>query len=84
MQARASQDVDFAVEQFFEILTKPYDVQQRTVGIHVHEQIDITVCAVITTGDGAEHAEVACPIPRRYPEDVVTPLLKVHRGIAGS
>ena len=83
MQARASQDVDFAVEQLFEVLTKPHDVQQRTVGIHVYEEIDVAVRAVIATCHGAEHPEVAGSIPRRYSEDVVASLLKVHGGIAG-
>jgi len=46
MQTRAGQDVDPAVEKFFEILAKPHDVQQRTVRIHVHQEVDVAVLAV--------------------------------------
>jgi hypothetical protein len=72
MQTRARQHVDSAVEQLLEILTKPHDIQQRTVGIHVHKEMDVAVRAVIATRDGAEHTEVVRPVLRRYAEDVVT------------
>jgi hypothetical protein len=42
------------------------------------------VGAIIATRDRAEHAEVARPVLRRDPKDVVTLLLQVHGGIAES
>jgi hypothetical protein len=81
MQTRAGQHIYSAVEQLFEILTEPNDVQQRTVGVHVHEQIDVAVAAVIATRDGAEHTEVAGPVLRRYSEDAVA-FLQVHGCVA--
>jgi hypothetical protein len=84
MQTRAGQYVDAAVEQLFEILTEPHDIQQPTVGVHVHQHVNVAVAAVIATRDRAEHAEVARSVPRRYPKDIVTLLLQVHGGIAGS
>jgi hypothetical protein len=71
MQARAGQDVDLAAEKVVEILPKPHDVRQRTVGVHLHQQIDIAICAVISTRDGAEHTKVAGPVERRaWPDSI--------------
>jgi hypothetical protein len=78
MQTGPGQHVNLAIEQCLEILTKPHDVQQRTVRIHVHEEIDVAVRAVIATRDGPEHTEVVRPVLRRYSKDVVAFLLQVH------
>ena len=78
MQTGAGQHIDLPLQQFFEILAKPNDVQQRTVRIHVYEEIDVAVRAVIATCDGPEHTKVARAVPRRYSKDVVACLLQVH------
>jgi hypothetical protein len=48
--------------------------------VHVHQQIDVAVRAVVATRDGAEYAEVTRPVLRGYSEDVPTLLLQVHGG----
>jgi hypothetical protein len=82
MQTAPGQHIDLTVEQFFEILTKPYDVQQRTVRVHVDQQVHIAIATVVATCDRTEHSEIARTVLRRYLEDVVTFLPQIHVVVA--
>jgi hypothetical protein len=65
MQTAPGQHIDLTVEQFFEILTKPYVVQQRTVRVDVDQQGHIAIATVVATCDRIRVRNLATPSSRR-------------------
>ena len=59
MNAAFSHNVDFATQQLFELLAKPHEVQQRSAGFHVDEEIDVALGAIFTASHGAEQTHVS-------------------------
>lgn len=56
MERVRSGDVDFALQQLFEIQSKPREVQQRTPLLEFDEEVYIARRLIISSRDGAEHA----------------------------
>ncbi len=66
--------MDFDPEQLLEILNQPGVVQQAAPRFPLNQQVEIAPLVGFTTGDRAEHAQVAGPAPLGNLEDIVPPV----------
>ena len=70
MNARVCEHVDFRMEQVFQILTEPDEIEQRSSRLHFDKQIEITAGTVFPQGCGAEHSNIARSVTRGDLQDV--------------
>lgn len=59
MDARISQDVYFAIEELFEVLAESDEIEQRSAGLHVDEEIEIAFWMIVAACHGSEQADVS-------------------------
>lgn len=52
-------DINMAVEQFFEVEFEAADVQKAPLGLELNEKIDVAVRRCIATGKRTEHTDIA-------------------------
>ena len=66
------------MEKFLEILAESDKVKQRTAGLHLDQQIQVTTGTVLTSCRGAKQADIAGAVARRDSKNVLTLALEVH------
>ena len=47
MHARVGDDLDFSMEQGFEVLTQTDEIEQRTSSLHVDKEVDVAAPVVL-------------------------------------
>ena len=69
MKTLRRRDIDRTTEQVFEILDKPYLVEDRGSLLKVHEQVEVASLAGSSSSHGPEYTGVASPVPEQSVED---------------
>ena len=70
MDAAIGQDVYMTLEQPFQILFEPDEVEQRPVVFHLDQEIDVAVRPVVTARDRTKYPYVARAVPCGNAEDL--------------
>ena len=78
MHARVGDDLDFSMEQGFEVLTQTDEIEQRTSSLHVDKEVDVATPVVLTARDRTKQADVPGAVTGRNSKDLVPFALQVH------
>lgn len=78
MNAALSQYIDLAGKEFLKILTKANQIQQRPIGIHVNQEIEIARRTRIAARYRSEYSDVACTVLGGDFQNGASSALNVH------
>jgi hypothetical protein len=46
------------MEKLFKVLAETHQIEQRAISVHLHQQIEVTLCMVLSPRDRAEDSNV--------------------------
>ena len=78
MNAAFSQHIDLARQEFLEVLTKADKIQQRPIGIHVNQEIEIARRTRIAARYRSKHSDIARTVFGSDFENGASSALNVH------
>jgi len=83
IQAGLGHDIDAPTEQILKILAEAHEIEQRSVFVHVHEQIEIAGWSRFGARLGSEHAHVPRAVQVSDSQDVGAEMLDGHINARG-
>lgn len=79
MDAPVREHVNLSVEEVFEVLTEPHEIEKGASGLHLYQQIQVAIRAILSSNDRAEQTDIAGAVGRRDSQNLVPFVLEVHR-----
>jgi hypothetical protein len=64
--------IDLPAQRFFKIEDEPAEVEDGPARLQLDEKVDIAVRPSISSGHGPEHPDMACAVPRRNSEKLLS------------
>ena len=78
MNARVGEDIDLSMEQFFEVLAKTDEIEQRTPRLHVYKEVDVAALVVLAARDRTKQTDVPGAVTGRNSKNLLPFALQVH------
>jgi hypothetical protein len=71
-QTAHREHVSLSSQQLLQVLLETDQIQERLVGVHIDQEIDVTVGTVVTARDRSKDTDVARPVAHCEIEDVLS------------